>query len=236
MTAPLFYLDRVSPGQATIGGDEARHAAGSMRIRQGERVEVCDGAGVVGHGRVVDVRGRGEVVVQIDSVERRPTPREVCVVQGLPKGDHADLAVDLLTQTGVSRIVPWASQRAIADWRGKEKAKRERWVRVARAAAKQSRRAFLPEITALQQGIPAISGFGVVLHEQAQDHLYDLDLPEGPLTVVVGPEGGLSDEEVEALQRQGATPVRLGEEILRTSSAGAAACVWIRGFEKRSGS
>lgn len=236
MTAPLFYVDSVGVGPLTLDGDRARHAAGSMRLKPGEPVTVCDGHGAVGYAQVVQVDGRSRLVLDVQKVEVHQAPSSLCVVQALPKGDHADLAVDLLTQTGASRIVPWASKRAVADWKGKQQTKVERWRRVAMASAMQSRRLFLPQIDALCEGVPAIEGHGLVLHEAAQQSLFDLDLPAGPITVVVGPEGGLDDDEVGALEDMGAIPVSLGDQILRTSSAGAAACVWIRGFESRSGS
>lgn len=225
MTAPLFYSP-IAGGQVTLTGDEARHAAGAMRLRSGERILVCDGAGRVA-SCVVDTADRRTVVAHIEQVDVVDRPREITVVQAIPKGERGDLAVELLTETGVSRIMPWMSARTVADWSGKEDAKVERWRRVATAAAKQSRRAYLPEVTELLRSVPAAT---FVLHEDAADCLYELDPPPGPITLAVGPEGGLTDAEVVAL---GGTPVRLGAEILRTSTAGAAACLWLRGLDRR---
>jgi 16S rRNA (uracil1498-N3)-methyltransferase len=234
MTAPLFYADAVpDAGVVVLRGEQARHA-GALRVHPGERILVGDGAGRVGQGTVTAVQ-RGHVEVQVRDVRVRPAPREVHVVQGLPKGERGDLAVELLTETGASTITPWAAQRAVADWRGKEQAKQQRWHRVAVAAAMQSRRPFVPTVESLQVGVPGLRGTGLVLHESAGASLFALDIPDGPLTVVVGPEGGLSDDEVSALREQGAQVVGLGDRILRTSTAGAAACVWIRGFETRRG-
>lgn len=235
MTAPLFYADHLpQAGSVLVTGDDARHAAGAMRLHPGEPVLVSDGAGRISEGTVVRA-SRAQVEIAVTRSEVLQPPREVRVVQAIPKGERGDLAVELLTETGASVIVPWAAARNVADWRGKEAAKRQRWRRVAQAAAMQSRRAFLPEIAPMATGVPEIVGQGLVLHEEAERSLFDLHLPPGPLTVVVGPEGGLTDAEVEAMAATGALVVGLGREIMRTSTAGAAACVWIRGFEMRGG-
>lgn len=236
MTAPLFYVDDVGrTGSVVIRGEEARHAGSAMRIGAGERVLVGDGRGTLAHCSVQRA-DRGEILLRIDEVEDVAPPRELVVVQAIPKGERADLAVELLTEAGVSRIVPWQSARTIADWRGKHTAKRQRWERVAYAAAKQSRRAWLPQIHEYLVGLPQVAGTTLLLHEDASDSLFGIDVPAGPLTLVVGPEGGLTAQEVAGLVEAGARAVRMGPEILRTSTAGAAACVWIRGLEMRLGS
>lgn len=227
MTAPLFYVDALpDAGSVELAGDDARHAAGSLRLRVGEPVLVGDGAGKVATCTVV-LADRRHFAVRVETVALVPAPAELTVVQAIPKGERGDLALELLTETGVSRIVPWASARTVPDWRGKEAAKVGRWRRVALAAAKQSRRSWLPQVDELLEERPAAT---YVLHEQAEISLFDVDLPDGPITVVVGPEGGLADDEIEAM---GGASVRLGAEVMRTSTAGAAACVWIRGMQAR---
>ncbi len=231
MTAPLFYVDRVATARVVLTGDDARHA-GVLRLRSGEPVLVSDGKGRLGHGTVAAISPR-RLEIDVDQVSAVPEPAVVRVVQGLPKGERGDLAVELLTETGVSEIVPWQSQRTVADWRGKEQSKLQRWQRVARAAGMQSRRPFLPRVMPLCTGLPDFVGRAFVLHEEADLDLFAVDLTTGPVTVVVGPEGGLTDQEVTAMQDAGAQVVGLGTAIMRTSTAGAAACVWIRGFEMR---
>lgn len=236
MTAPLFYVDHLPRhGRVTVTGDEARHATSVMRLRAGEPVLVGDGCGGLAGCAVESVGRREGVVAGIRTYRQVPAPRPIVVVQAVPKGERADLAVELLTEAGVSAVVPWLSQRAVPDWGDKREHKRQRWQRVARAAAKQSRRAWIPEVAEVREGLPDMQGAGLVLHEEAERRLFDLDPPPGPLTVVVGPEGGLTDDEVEGLVAVGAVPVRLGPEILRTSTAGAAACLWLRGLEMRMG-
>ena len=158
-----------------------------------------------------------------------PTPR-VVVVQALPKGDRGELAVEVLTEVGVATVVPWAAARCVAVWKGERAHKSvERWRATAREAAKQARRAWFPEvadlaITADVVRLVAAADLAVVLHEGATGSLASLAVPEaGTVLVVVGPEGGLTDEEVAALAAAGAHAVRLGAEVLRTSTAGVAA-------------
>lgn len=226
MTAPLFYAP-LGGDEVVLTGEDARHATGVMRLRLGETVLVCDGQGSVATCTVAST-DRRSMVLRVESQTAVPAAREVTVIQAIPKGERGDLAVELLVEAGATRIVPWASARTVADWRGKESAKVERWRRVATAAAKQSRRAHLPQIAPLLTVVPDVATF--VLHEEADRTLFEADLPAGPITVVVGPEGGLDEAEVAAIE---GLPVRLGPEIMRTSTAGAAACVWIRGLDLR---
>jgi 16S rRNA (uracil1498-N3)-methyltransferase len=149
------------------------------------------------------------------------------VVQALPKGDRGELAVELLTEIGVARIVPWAAARSVAVWRGDRAAKSlAKWQATAREAAKQARRAWFPEVTPLATtadivALLAGTSLGLVLHEGAT-HALPVELPDS-VVLVVGPEGGLAPEELEAFEAAGARPVRLGAEVLRTSTAGVAA-------------
>jgi 16S rRNA (uracil1498-N3)-methyltransferase len=151
-------------------------------------------------------------------------------VQALPKGDRGELAVEVLTEVGVSTIVPWAAARSVAVWRG-ERAERSlaKWRATAREAAKQSRRAWFPRVeplatTTAVRDLLAATDLAVVLHEDATTSLAGLSVPQrGSLTVVVGPEGGLTDEEVSLFTDAGAEAVRLGAEVLRTSTAGVVA-------------
>jgi 16S rRNA (uracil1498-N3)-methyltransferase len=234
MTAPLFYVDSVpGTGTVSIGGAQSRHAVSAMRLQPGEVVLVGDGAGTIAKCAVVTSDRRSGLTLDVVSTATEPAPRQITVVQAIPKGERAELAVELLTETGVSRIVPWMSQRTVADWRGKEQAKVDRWRRVAAAAAMQARRAHRPVVADPRTGVPEIDGTTLVLHEEATACLFDGPVPSSPVSVVVGPEGGLSDDEVVTLTERGATPVNLGTLIMRTSTAGAAACVWLRGFERR---
>ena len=224
-------LDGVAVGSAVeVTGDEAHHAVAVRRLRVGESVVLTDGAGRSVTGEVADTRKR-VFTVTVASVHdaERPQP-ELVVVQALPKGDRGELAVEVLTEIGAARIVPWAAARSVAVWKGERAVKSlARWRSTAREAAKQARRSWFPEVTdlATTADVAALLGtaaLGVVLHEDASRSLAGLEVPtSGPVVVVVGPEGGLTDEEVASFVAAGATSVRLGAEVLRTSTAGLAA-------------
>jgi 16S rRNA (uracil1498-N3)-methyltransferase len=229
--APLFLLDEVPAGDVlTVGGTEGRHAVDVLRLGAGERVRVSDGRGLLVEGSVLAAEGS---TLQVHVLARHdvpaPTP-EFVLVQALPKGDHGPLAVDLATELGVDRIVPWTAARCVTKWRDDRVDKGlAKWRSAARAASKQARRPRVPEVTAPMSTRQVIGLLGevdltLVLHEQAHRPLAQVDVPaDGTVVVVVGPEGGITDGEVVAFRAAGAHSVRLGPEVLRTSTAGAAA-------------
>ncbi len=154
----------------------------------------------------------------------------VVVVQAIPKGDRGELAVEVLTEIGVAEVVPWAASRSVAVWKGERAAKSlARWRSTAREAAKQARRTWFPGVAELAStadvtALVAAADLAVVLHEEATSSLAGLVVPQaGRIVVVVGPEGGLSEDEVAGFVAAGAVSVRLGSEVLRTSTAGVAA-------------
>jgi 16S rRNA (uracil1498-N3)-methyltransferase len=231
VSAPLFLVDRLpAAGAFLLDGPEGHHAADVQRLRPGERLILSDGRGGQAGAEVVAVgRGRLDLAVDAGCFTAAPDPRLV-VVQGIPKGDRGELAVQAMTETGVDEILPWAAARSVTQWRGDRGARsRAKWMATAREAAKQSRRPWLPAIG----GDPDASTGQVaarlrdaaaafVLHEDATDRLSAVPLPAtGDIVLVIGPEGGIGDAEIEAFA--GATPVRLGREVLRTSTAGVAA-------------
>jgi 16S rRNA (uracil1498-N3)-methyltransferase len=229
--APLFLLDELpETDEVLVDGAEGRHAVEVLRLAPGERVRVGDGQGAVAEGDVLAAGAEGlRVAVRVRFEVPAPDP-EFVLVQALPKGDHGPLAVDLATELGVDRIVPWAASRCVTRWREDRVEKGvAKWRSAARAASKQSRRPRVPEITGPMTtrevcGLLGDADLAVVLHEQARRPLAELQIPRsGTVAVVVGPEGGLTDGEVVAFRAAGAQAVRLGAEVLRTSTAGAAA-------------
>jgi 16S rRNA (uracil1498-N3)-methyltransferase len=229
--APLFLLDELAEtDELLVDGAEGRHAVEVLRLTPGQRVRVGDGQGAVVDGDVLAADSAGlRVGVRTRFEVPAPDP-EFVLVQALPKGDRGPLAVDLATELGVDRIVPWAAARCVTRWRDDRVEKGVgKWRSAARAASKQSRRPRIPEVTDPMTtrevcGMLADVDLAVVLHEQARLPLAELDVPRsGTVVVVVGPEGGLTDGEVVAFRAAGAQAVRLGPEVLRTSTAGAAA-------------
>lgn len=213
-----------------VTGDEAHHAVAVRRLREGERVVLTDGLGTSVTGEVA-FTGKRVFTVTAGSVEQvaRPQPA-VTVVQALPKGERGELAVEVLTEVGVDVIVPWAASRSVAVWKGERTGKSHaRWQATAREAAKQSRRSWLPTVTALAStadlaALVADADLAVVLHEDASVSLAGLAVPtSGRVVVIVGPEGGIAPDELALLADAGAQAVRLGDEVLRTSTAGVVA-------------
>ncbi len=224
MSLPLFLTDTVPAAGQTfrLDGPEGRHAADVQRLKVNERLLLGDGVGITAVCLVTAApKGAVDLLVEEHAFEPALTPRLI-VVQGLPKGDRAELAVQAMTEVGVDEIVPWQAARAITHWRGDRGRKAlDKWRVVAREAGKQSRRAWLPKITDLQSTTELDPTF--VLHEEAELPLSSVDLPPGDLTLVVGPEGGIDPSELAVFLTRGARPVRLGSTVLRTSTAGAAA-------------
>jgi 16S rRNA (uracil1498-N3)-methyltransferase len=254
VTTAVFHADAetlatAAPGAVvTLHGEEARHAATVRRMRAGEEVELVDGAGLRVAGTIT-AAGKDELCVSVTGVTREPPPAvRLVLVQALAKGGRDEQAVETATELGVDVVVPWQASRSVSVWAGPKVGKgRRRWEAVTLAAAKQSRRAWVPGVhdlvdtRALAAGVAsavAAGGAVLVLHEQATVPLAAAVLPApghvvpgaggglaGPtdVAVVVGPEGGMTDEEVAALAAAGAQPVLVGPHVLRTSTAGPAA-------------
>ncbi|GAA2518438.1 16S rRNA (uracil(1498)-N(3))-methyltransferase [Winogradskya humida] len=233
MSAPLFLVDDLpTSSRYTLAGKEGHHAADVQRLKAGEAVLLSDGRGGLARAEVAGVgRGSVDMLVSERSFVAAGDPRLV-VVQGIAKGDRGELAVQAMTEIGVDEIVPWAASRSVAQWRGDRGVRaREKWIATAREAAKQARRSWLPVVS----GDPDTSTKKVaarleraaaafVLHEEASDRLTVAKLPEaGEIVLVVGPEGGISDQELGSFVAAGAHPVKLGDSVLRTSTAGMAA-------------
>jgi 16S rRNA (uracil1498-N3)-methyltransferase len=243
VTPPLYLVPAGALGGVPVGGTlildgpEGRHAATVRRTRPGEQLDLADGTGLVAAGVVTEV-GRDLVTLRVEALRehRAPQPRLV-LVQALAKGGRDELAVETATELGVDAVVPWQAARCVVVWSGERgERSRRRWDETVRAAAKQSRRPDLPPVepavgtrslAARIGAVVAAGGLALVLHEDAGQPLTGLWLPPpgtpGELLVVVGPEGGIGADELGELTAAGGLAVRLGPQVLRASSAGAAA-------------
>jgi 16S rRNA (uracil1498-N3)-methyltransferase len=232
VTLPLFLVDALPAGDdGVLDGPEGRHAATVRRLRAGEELLLGDGRGGLARVFVVAVRRDG---LDVRVLDRRAVPApavRVLLAQALVKGDRGELAVELATEAGVDAVLPWQAARSVARWEaGARGAKAlERWRTTVRAAAKQARRPWVPPVgepvaTAALARRVAEADLALVLHEDATAGLADVPLPaEGGVLLVVGPEGGITDAELDELTAAGARPVRLGPEVLRASTAAAVA-------------
>ncbi len=275
MTAPVFLADGadLAADLIVLAGAEGRHAATVRRIRPGERADVTDGHGLLAEC-VVTAAAAGQVELRVQARREVPVPDPlITVVQAIPKGERAELAVETMTEVGVDVIVPWQAERCVARWPADRAPKAlGRWRSAAREAAKQARRARVPEVTGLASSADVVArisaaALAIVLEPDArlalsQLALSQLALPQlalpqpalaqrtgsqpagsqpgvpgpekeklappplpvsGDIDLIVGPEGGISPGELTAFTDAGATPARLGESVLRTSTAGAVA-------------
>ena len=256
MSAPVFVVPRealatVSAGSVVrLDGGEGRHAVTVRRLSVAEPIRLVDGHGRSALGRVVEILGKDALTVDVESVtdEAEGQPRFV-VAQALAKGDRGELAVELLTEVGVDEIIPWAAANCVVRWREDRADKaRQRWADACVAAAKQARRSRFPELAAVvsTSGLAdrvAGAALALVLHEEASMPLSGVTVPkDGEILLVVGPEGGISAAEIDALTGVGAVAVRLGPTVMRTSSAGMAAAAALlarterwSGMERRAG-
>jgi 16S rRNA (uracil1498-N3)-methyltransferase len=230
-----FYLVDSLEGIASgsllrVEGAEARHAATVSRIRAGETVSVGDGRGTVARG-VVHAASASALSIRVGRVEQTPQPeREIVLVQALAKGDRDELAVQAATELAVDRIVPWQAERSISRWSGpKADRGRERWQTIAREAVKQSLRPWQPVVEPLA-GLADLVALAAthalfVLEPTAETGIAEAVRATGErdIALVVGPEGGIASRELETLAAAGGTLVRLGPDVLRTSTAGPAA-------------
>lgn len=210
-----------------LGGEEARHAVQVARARVGERLSIGNGRGVVVEG-VVALASAGALELTVERCETVPRAHpELWLVQALAKGDRDELAAQAATELGAAGVVPWAAERSVVRWDGARVEKGlARWRSITREAAKQSLRAWLPEVLApvTTAELARMPGARLVLDPGAELPISATPLPEsGRVHVLVGPEGGISPRELELLEHGGATRVRLGTEVLRTSTAGPAA-------------
>lgn len=250
MTLPVFLGEDLTPDpsslgvgeSAFLGGEEGRHAAVVRRMGVGESLDVVDGAGLRLRCEVTGVveRGAGRgLELRVDEVMTEETSRpRLTLVQALAKGGRDEQAVESAVEVGVDAVVPWQANRSIARWQAQKLTKGvAKWEQVVRAAAKQSRRAFVPEVgepvdsrglATLAARVVADDGLVLVCHEEGTLPLARLLAGgaaerAGEVLVVVGPEGGIDPDELASLRTAGAEVVLLGPHVLRSSSAGPAA-------------
>lgn len=229
MTPPLFRTTRTSAAVGdvvTLDGAEGRHAADVRRLLAGEPIMLTDGAGRLITATVVAAR-RGELDVTVEAVESVPPPAlRLVVVQALAKGGRDEDAVEAMTEVGVDEFIGWQASRSIAKWTDRSGVK---WLTTAEAAAKQSRRSWWPTVTGPATSADvarrlAAADLGLVLSESSTQPISAVTVPaDGEVVIVVGPEGGISPAEEADFAAAGAAIVRLGDTVLRSSTAGVVA-------------
>lgn len=247
MVEPMFTRIFESPVElgtvVDLTGPEAKHAVSVRRMRTGEAIQLTNKTGLRVRGSVETIVGN-TLHVRVESVEQEQFPRfQITLVQALAKGDRDELAIQGATELGVMAVIPWEADRSVSRWIGIKEAKGvERWQSIVTEAAKQSLSVWHPKVDAPVKGAQVAQLVGaydavLVLDPTADTGIGSTNLPSsGTVALVVGPEGGISDLELEALEKAGAVRVNLGAPILRTSTAGIAAISAILALTGRWGS
>lgn len=242
-----FFVEEkdIKGNQVTIKGNEARHIAQVLRLKEKDRMKVFTGEGREYLTEIIQV-GKKEVIGNIlKEIELNTEPSvSITLIQGLPKKDKMDFIVQKATELGVKKVIPVFTQRTIVKLdREKARPRQIRWQRIAKEAAKQSGRAVVPkvdEITTFIQSLDIINKEGLNLipwEEEESTSLKEVLRPitagtrqsrvGSPITVFIGPEGGFTPEEVGAAKERGAVPVSLGPRLLRTETAAMATLAMI---------
>lgn len=251
MTLPLFIvygegkngakndanLPDTSGATYTLPSAVATHAIKSMRLSVDDELQLSDGQGTRIRAHIIDSAGG---VVSVDEIERESAPSvKLGLIQALAKGGRDEQAIEMATEIGVDVVIPWQAHRSIVQWKGSKAAKAlSKWKDVLVGATEQSRRAFVPALLELKTtkqlalwlaDVVKSGDLVLVLHQDATDTWSQLENavrevePGHTVWVVVGPEGGISDEEIALFKDLGAHALVVGKNILRASSAGSVA-------------
>ena len=229
----LFFVDKLSGGQTqTLESDEAHHAIKVMRLKTGEEIKISDGEGNWVSGPISEVGKKNlKIDVTANGIETSKKP-ELVLVQALTKSDRNKEMLELVTVAGVDRIIPWQAERSISKWQSNSY---DKWTSSIKEAGKQSRRVNLPKLEKLMSAKDitdqiSASDCILVFHESANEKFSDLDISQSASSIylVIGPEGGITDTELEIFKLKGGKLVRLGEPVLRSAHAGFAALASIQ--------
>ena len=223
----LFLVESVpTSGNFTLSGDEAHHAIKVLRISIGELLHLSDGAGNWASGVVAAIEKKS-LEIEIKNSGFEPQEKlHVVVIQAIPKGDRVREAIELLTEAGVDEIIPWQAARSI----GKSEKGSDKWRTAAREATKQSRRFWIPEVTDVSTTTQIASLIShapsIVFHESAtvkiSEIAHGIEATSGKVYLIIGPEGGITDEELHTFKESGAKIAHLGRPVLRSAHAGIA--------------
>ena len=215
----LFFVDDLNSPK--LIGDNAHHADRVLRMKSGEELLVSDGKGSWAKCQITSISKKEVGINILESGKESAPDAEISVLQALPKSDRAKEAVELLTAAGVTNIYPWQAARSI----GKES---DKWQSYSTEASKQSRRFFIPKVTKkliTDSAFDLCKEFDQILicHESATKKLTEVVKPAKRTLIIIGPEGGISDEELEKFESAGGKCLKLGRPILRSAHAGIAA-------------
>jgi 16S rRNA (uracil1498-N3)-methyltransferase len=224
----LFFSDQISTGQRQVlENEEAHHAIKVLRLNTGEVIKISDGVGNWVSGPIVEIAKKELYISITERGQIQAAKPELVLVQAITKSDRNKEMLELAVEAGVDRIIPWQSERSISKWQSDSE---QKWQVGIKQSCKQARQVKLPQlmqVMSTSEVIKSISegGFGIVFHEEASTKFSDLTIPnsQSSIYLVIGPEGGISEQELLSFQNNGSKVVRLGDTVLRSAHAGFAA-------------
>jgi 16S rRNA (uracil1498-N3)-methyltransferase len=232
-----LFLPGAHSGAVAVSGPAFHYLVRVQRLEAGAQLEVFDGEGTTWPARLLGVTAEA-ATLELGAARKEATLTPIAVVQGLPKGDKLEWVLQKGTELGATAFFPFAAERSVVKLGDKAGARQQRWQKVVEEAARQCGRSDVPRVEAaqtLEEVLAALAPGARVLVLDEEEKAVRLSqaaaVGEGPLALVVGPEGGLSRGEVALLQKHGARPVTLGRRILRTETAALAALTVLRHLE-----
>jgi 16S rRNA (uracil1498-N3)-methyltransferase len=224
----LFFSDQISTVQRQVlENEEAHHAIKVLRLNTGEVIKISDGVGNWVSGPIVEIAKKELYISITERGEIQAAKPELVLVQAVTKSDRNKEMLELAVEAGVDRIIPWQSERSISKWQSDSE---QKWQVGIKQSCKQARQVKLPQLMQVMSTSEVIKsigegGFGIVFHEEASTKFSDLTIPNSQSSVylVIGPEGGISEQELLSFQNNGSKVVRLGDTVLRSAHAGFAA-------------
>lgn len=225
-------IENIQDGVARIFGEDVYHINKVLRLKSSDEIVLCDGLGKDYLGEIIDI-DKDEVTVKIkeERISEGESDIYIKVYQGVPKSDKMDIIIQKSTEIGVKEIIPLTTIRTVSkiEKGKKEEKKLQRWQKIAESAAKQSRRGIVPKIQ-------RIISFKELLEELKEEELYIVFFENEKqssfkqllrkiknnkikkISLIIGPEGGFEEEEIDKLLSNGVKSVSLGKRILRTET------------------
>ena len=224
----LFFVDKLSGGSSQLlDKDDAHHAIKVLRVKVGEEIMVSDGAGSWVSGPIEEVGKKSLLIKVLDHGEKKSIKPELVIVQAITKSDRTKEMLDLITVAGVDRIIPWQSDRSISKWQPDSV---EKWESTIKESCKQARRVVIPKLSNSVDSkqlaeILSSSPYSLIFHEDAETKFSELNIPKDVAIIylVIGPEGGITEEELQMFNGGTSNIIKLGEPVLRSAHAGFAA-------------
>lgn len=212
-----LFAPTITPGATPLDAEQSHHARVVLRLGEGDEVELFDQAGMVARGVIRELTPL--VVVDVTHIEAAIAIQQIVVASAVPKGDRADWMVEKLSELGVARFVPLRTARSVVHPEG---AKLDRWRRIGTESAKQCKRAGLMQIdslTPLGAFVESVDPAGALFMSIGAASALRSAIRSGPMSLLIGPEGGWTEDEEQMMRARGLTPSRLGRTILRIETA-----------------